>query len=46
MQDREDLQMAIRTESCIDATDIKKEYAILSEIRQVFNENGSETKKG
>lgn len=45
MQDRADLQMIIRTESCTQATDMKKEYAILFEIRHVFNENGSGKKK-
>lgn len=45
MQDRADLQMIIRTESCTQATDTKKEHAILFEIRHIFNENGSEEKK-
>jgi len=45
MQDRADLQMIISTESCTQATDMKKEYAILFEIRHIFK-NGSEKKKG
>lgn len=42
MQDRTDLQMIIRTESCTQATDMRKGYAILFEIDMYLMKNGSE----